>query len=107
MRRVVIIVLAAATGVAGVFAAGGDVAARSGQFDEIVTLGDSYSSGVGIHEDASDYDDHGPEGHSFDSDIRLGHSACHRETDTTPGPRLACQVITPGGARRERGLQDR
>jgi lysophospholipase L1-like esterase len=89
MRRLVVTVLAASAGLAGVFAAGGDVAARSGEFDEIVTLGDSYSSGVGIHKDASDYDDHGPERHSFDRDTRLGHSACHRETDTTPGPRLA------------------
>jgi hypothetical protein len=55
----------------------------------IVTLGDSYSSGLGIHRDASDYDDHGPPAHSFDSATRLGGSACYREIDTTPGPRLA------------------
>lgn len=61
----------------------------------IVTLGDSYSSGLGIHRDGSDYDDHGPPEHSFDPDTRLGASTCHREIDTTPGPRIA----------RERGLE--
>jgi len=57
----------------------------------IVTLGDSYSSGLGIHRDASDYDDHGPPAHSFDSATRLGGSACYREIDTTPGPRIAAE----------------
>jgi lysophospholipase L1-like esterase len=57
----------------------------------IVTLGDSYSSGLGIHRDASDYDDHGPPEHSFDPDTRLGASTCHREIDTTPGPRIAVE----------------
>jgi lysophospholipase L1-like esterase len=58
----------------------------------VVTLGDSYSSGSGIHRHASDYDDHGPERHSFDASTRLGASACHRELDTTPGVRLAAEL---------------
>jgi hypothetical protein len=58
----------------------------------VVTLGDSYSSGSGIHRNASSYDDHGPETHSFDRSTRLGSSACQRELDETPGPRLAEQL---------------
>jgi lysophospholipase L1-like esterase len=57
--------------------------------ERVVTLGDSYSSGSGIHRNASDYDDHGPQAHSFDRSTRLGSSACQRELDETPGPRLA------------------
>jgi hypothetical protein len=57
-----------------------------------VTLGDSYSSGSGIHRNASSYDDHGPEAHSFDPSTRLGSSACQRELDETPGPRLASRL---------------
>ena len=60
--------------------------------DRVVTLGDSYSSGSGIHRNASSYDDHGPESHSFDRSTRLGSSACQRELDETPGPRLAEQL---------------
>ena len=60
--------------------------------DRVVTLGDSYSSGSGIHRNASSYDDQGPEGHSFDRSTRLGSSACQRELDETPGPRLAEQL---------------
>jgi hypothetical protein len=60
--------------------------------DRIVTLGDSYSSGSGIHRNASSYDDQGPESHSFDRSTRLGSSACQREVDETPGPRLAEQL---------------
>ena len=60
--------------------------------DQVVTLGDSYSSGSGIHRDASRYDDQGPEAHSFDRSTRLGSSACQREVDETPGPRLAAQL---------------
>jgi lysophospholipase L1-like esterase len=60
--------------------------------ERIVTLGDSYSSGSGIHRNASSYDDHGPPAHSFDPSTRLGSSACQRETDETPGPRLALQL---------------
>jgi lysophospholipase L1-like esterase len=58
-------------------------------FDRVVTLGDSYSAGTGIHRDASDYDDQGPPTHSFDTNTRLGSSMCMRELDTTPGARLA------------------
>jgi lysophospholipase L1-like esterase len=60
--------------------------------ERIVTLGDSYSSGSGIHRNASSYDDHGPAAHSFDRSTRLGSSACQRELDETPGPRLASQL---------------
>jgi lysophospholipase L1-like esterase len=60
--------------------------------ERVVTLGDSYSSGSGIHRNASSYDDHGPEAHSFDRSTRLGSSACQREVDETPGPRLAAQL---------------
>ncbi len=60
--------------------------------DRVVTLGDSYSSGSGIHRNASSYDDQGPETHSFDRSTRLGSSACQRELDETPGPRLAEQL---------------
>ena len=63
--------------------------ADDGAIERVVTLGDSYSSGSGIHRDASDYDDHGPRAHSFDRSTRLGSSACQRELDETPGPRLA------------------
>ena len=62
------------------------------RIERVVTLGDSYSSGSGIHRNASDYDDHGPEAPSFDHSIRLGSSACQRELDETPGPRLADQL---------------
>jgi lysophospholipase L1-like esterase len=60
--------------------------------ERVVTLGDSYSSGSGIHRNATDYDDHGPEGHSFRPRTRLGASACQRELDETPGPRLAAEL---------------
>ncbi len=60
--------------------------------DRVVTLGDSYSSGSGIHRDASSYDDHGPAAHSFDAATRLGSGACQRELDETPGPRLAQRI---------------
>ena len=63
--------------------------ADDGAIERVVTLGDSYSSGSGIHRNASDYDDHGPGAHSFDRSTRLGSSACQRELDETPGPRLA------------------
>ncbi|MDG1266016.1 MAG: hypothetical protein P8O03_06795 [Ilumatobacter sp.] len=70
----------------------GSVAATSRIIERVVTLGDSYSSGSGIHRNASSYDDHGPKRHSFDRSTRLGSSACHRELDETPGPRLAEQL---------------
>jgi lysophospholipase L1-like esterase len=70
-------------------AAGATTAAAAPAIERIVTLGDSFSSGSGIHRNASAYDDHGPAAHSFDPDTRLGASACQRELDETPGPRLA------------------
>ena len=97
MRRVRITLLAAATATIGVVAVGNSVSARPeatppaalSRIERVVTLGDSYSSGSGIHRNASSYDDHGPEAHSFDRSTRLGSSACQRELDETPGPRLA------------------
>lgn len=59
-------------------------------YERVVTLGDSYSSGQGVHADASDYDDHGPARHKFDG-ASLGGSACHRDFDDTPGPQLAAR----------------
>jgi lysophospholipase L1-like esterase len=44
--------------------------------ERIVTLGDSYSSGVGIHRDGGDFD----------------HDECGRELDTTPGAKLAAEL---------------
>jgi len=75
-----------------VLVAGSQVAASAGTFERVVTLGDSYGSGTGIHADASDYDDQGPERQSFSRSDRLGHSACLRELDETPGPRLADEL---------------
>jgi hypothetical protein len=98
VRRTTTALLAAVAATIGVvFGAGATVSARpeatpaasSGRIERVVTLGDSYSSGSGIHRNASDYDDHGPEAHSFDRTTRLGSSACQRELDETPGPRLA------------------
>jgi len=99
VRRIVpfFTIAAAVVGMAGV---GTTVSARSGvapapsldPIERVVTLGDSYSSGSGIHRNASAYDDHGPEAHSFDPSTRLGSSACQRELDETPGPRLAAQL---------------
>ncbi len=66
--------------------------APTDRIERVVTLGDSYSSGSGIHRNASSYDDHGPEAHSFRRSTRLGSSACQRELDETPGPRLAEQL---------------
>ena len=71
------------------FGACTDRADEPAEPQRVVTLGDSYSSGLGIHRDASDYDDHGPPAHSFDPGTRLGGSACYREIDTTPGPMIA------------------
>ncbi len=100
MRRIPITLLAAAAATVGVIGVGTTVSARPEatpapsltRIDRVVTLGDSYSSGSGIHRNASDYDDHGPEAHSFDPSTRLGSSACQRELDETPGPRLAGQL---------------
>ena len=92
MRRASRTLLAAVAASASVIGVGTTAAASGASTDEIervVTLGDSYSSGSGIHRNASSYDDHGPEAHSFDRSTRLGSSACQRELDETPGPRLA------------------
>ncbi len=100
VRRTWITLLAATTATVGVAAGGTTVSARPevtpaatlSRIERVVTLGDSYSSGSGIHRNASSYDDHGPEAHSFDRSTRLGSSACQRELDETPGPRLAEQL---------------
>ncbi len=68
------------------------VESADGAIVRVVTLGDSYSSGMGIHRDAGDFDDHGPAAQFFDSTTRIGSSACHRELDTTPGARLADEL---------------
>ncbi len=100
VRRPTALLVAAAAATVGVLAVGSSVSARPEasappslqRIERIVTLGDSYSSGSGIHRNASSYDDHGPEAHSFDRSTRLGSSACQRELDETPGPRLAAQL---------------
>ena len=98
MRRPTTFLVAAAAAAVGVVAVGSSVSARpatslvSGRIERVVTLGDSYSSGSGIHRNASSYDDHGPAAHSFDRSTRLGSSACQRELDETPGPLLASQL---------------
>lgn len=66
--------------------------ATAARITHVVTLGDSYSSGSGIHRNADDYDDQGPPAQSFDGATRLGSGACARELDETPGPRLAAQI---------------
>lgn len=80
---------AVAVGALGLAAGTGHARGQDATIERVVTLGDSYSSGSGIHRHASSYDDHGPELHSFDRSTRLGSSACQRELDETPGPRLA------------------
>ena len=94
MRSVISLVVVSAVVASGVVAVGAQVAASEGSstFERVVTLGDSYGSGTGIHSDASDYDDQGPANHSFTKSERLGHSACLRELDETPGPRLADEL---------------
>jgi len=100
MRCATTALFAVASVVVGVAGVGTTVSARPdstpavslARIERVVTLGDSYSSGSGIHRNASDYDDHGPEAHSFDRATRLGSSACQRELDETPGPRLADQL---------------
>jgi len=76
----------------GALATTAQASSSQSTIERVVTLGDSYSSGSGIHRNASSYDDHGPEAHSFDRSTRLGSSACQRELDETPGPRLAGQL---------------
>jgi hypothetical protein len=100
MRPTTTTLLAAVAATVGALGVGATAAARAEatpavsntRVERVVTLGDSYSSGSGIHRDASSYDDHGPEAHSFDPTTRLGSSACQRELDETPGPRLAEQL---------------
>lgn len=100
MRRTALHLLAGAAATVGVVGVGTTVSARPeatpasslARIERVVTLGDSYSSGSGIHRNASAYDDHGLEAHSFDRTTRLGSSACQRELDETPGPRLAAQL---------------
>lgn len=100
MRRFALASLGAAIALAGLLGTAGTADARPEAtpaaslvgIDRVVTLGDSYSSGSGIHRNASSYDDHGPAAHSFDPATRLGSSACQRELDETPGPRLAEQI---------------
>lgn len=98
MRPTTTLFVAAAVATVGMVAVGSSVSARpdasmgSGRIERVVTLGDSYSSESGIHRNASSYDDHGPAAHSFAPSTRLGSSACQRELDETPGPRLAAQL---------------
>ena len=100
MRRITRICLGLGVAATGVLGAVSTVDARPeaepatalAGVQRIVTLGDSYSSGSGIHRNASSYDDHGPAAHSFDRSTRLGSSACQRELDETPGPRLAADI---------------
>lgn len=100
MRCVTTTFFAVAAATVGLVGVGTTVSARTettpsvslARIERVVTLGDSYSSGSGIHRNASDYDGHGPEAHSFDRSTRLGSSACQRELDETPGPRLADQL---------------
>ncbi len=80
-------VLVVATPMAGAMASPASV-----RIERVVTLGDSYSSGAGIHRDASDFDDHGPQAQTFAPSTRIGNSDCSRELDETPGPRLADQL---------------
>jgi lysophospholipase L1-like esterase len=78
--------------VAGAVALGGTPTTASVGIQRVVTLGDSYSSGTGIHRNASDYDDHGPSAQSFAPSSRIGNSDCLREFDETAGPRLATEL---------------
>jgi lysophospholipase L1-like esterase len=75
-----------------VFAGPAPASAGSTRVARVVVLGDSYSSGTGIHRDASDYDDQGPAEHSFSPRTRLGDSMCLRELDTTAGAQLAAAL---------------
>lgn len=88
----VLLASAVTVGAVGVTTGIGEARGSDAPIERVVTLGDSYSSGSGIHRNASSYDDHGPEAHSFDRSTRLGSSACQRELDETPGPRLAARL---------------
>jgi hypothetical protein len=89
IRRTVVVLGAL---VAGLAVATSPSTEAAPAIERVVTLGDSYSSGTGIHRNAGDYDDHGPPAHSFDPSTRLGSGACSRELDETPGPRLAARL---------------
>lgn len=75
--------------------------AQAPTFDRVVTIGDSYASGTGIHDDATDYDGQGPLTHEFAPALGGGSIACLRELDTTPGPRAAASL----GLTYDRGTQ--
>ncbi len=87
MAAAIATVLVVATPLAGVMAS-----QASARIERVVTLGDSYSSGAGIHRDASDFDDHGPQAQTFSPSTRIGNGDCSREFDETAGPRLADQL---------------
>lgn len=55
--------------------------------DRVVTLGDPYSSGSGIHRNASSCDDHGPETHSFDRSTRLERVPAQTRRNPRPASR--------------------
>jgi lysophospholipase L1-like esterase len=92
MSRVAAAVVVLATTALGLAVDTALASGASASIERVVTLGDSFSSGSGIHRHASSYDDHGPPAHSFDRATRLGSSACQRELDETPGPRLAARL---------------
>jgi lysophospholipase L1-like esterase len=76
----------------GILAISATTTTAAPTIERVVTLGDSYSAGTGIHRDASDYDDHGPRAQTFAPSTRIGNSDCSRELDETPGPQLAAQL---------------
>jgi len=63
---------------------------------KVITLGDSYSSGTGIHRDGCDYDvEYGGNPSLYGQSYLFtgnGLDMCWMETDTTPGPRYASQM---------------
>ncbi|MEZ4221350.1 MAG: GDSL-type esterase/lipase family protein [Polyangiaceae bacterium] len=70
---------------------GGKGKTSSLKFTHVVTLGDSFASGTGIHRSPGAYDDHGPANHWW-SKKRLGARTCYRETDWTPGSMYAKSI---------------
>ncbi len=103
-RKIVVGALGALAMLAASLTAATAPAAANGDFDRVITLGDSYASGIGIHKHETSYDDHGPDNHSFWGHLRLGASTCKREDDTNHGAQLASwlgvpqQLIACGGA---------
>jgi len=81
--------------------------AHAPDYDLVVTVGDSYAAGVGIHANETGYDDHGPRDHSFWGHLRMGASTCKRDNHTNHGAQLANhlgadhQNIACGGAETE------